>query len=105
HTNSMNGGMKTIVNVMSSIMALGSSVADVVRMTTWAPAQEIRRPQLGNLEVGAEADVAVFRLEKGRFGALDSAGGRMPSTERLLCELTLRRGQVAWDLNGLASED
>jgi dihydroorotase len=105
HTNSMNGGMKNIVNVMSTIMALGSTVSDVIRMTTWAPAQEIRRPQLGNLDVGAEADLAVFRLEKGSFGMLDSARARMPATQRLLCELTLRKGQVAWDLNGLASED
>src|SRR3954469_13268576 len=105
HTNSMNGGMKNIANVMSAVMALGSSVPDVVRMATWAPAQEIHRPQLGNLDVGAEADIAVFRVEKGQFGMLDSAKARMPSKQRLLCELTLRKGQVAWDLNGLATED
>ena len=39
HTNSMNGGMKNIDNVMTDIMGLGSSFADVVRMATWAPAQ------------------------------------------------------------------
>jgi dihydroorotase len=105
HTNSMNGGMKNINYVMSSIMALGSSLSDVIRMTTWAPAQEIQRPQLGNLDVGAEADLAVFRLEKGQFGMLDSARARMNASQRLLCELTLRKGQVAWDLNGLASDD
>jgi dihydroorotase len=101
----MNGGMKNINYVMSSIMALGSSLSDVIRMTTWAPAQEIQRPQLGNLDVGAEADLAVFRLEKGQFGMLDSARARMNASQRLLCELTLRKGQVAWDLNGLASDD
>jgi dihydroorotase len=105
HTNSMNGGMKNTANVMSAILALGSSLADVVRMTTWAPAQEIHRPQLGNLDVGAEADVAVFRVEKGQFAMLDSARARMNASQRLLCELTLRKGQVAWDLNGLAGED
>ncbi len=105
HTNSMNGGMKNINYVMSSIMALGSSLSDVIRMTTWAPAQEIQRPQLGNLDGGAEADVAVFRLEKGQFGMLDSTRARMNASQRLLCELTLRKGQVAWDLNGLASDD
>ena len=105
HTNSMNGGMKNIDNVMTDIMALGSSLADVVRMTTWAPAQEIKRPALGNLDVGAEADVAVLRLETGRYGLLDSAGARMAGTQRILCELTLRKGLVSWDLNGLASED
>jgi dihydroorotase len=90
---------------MTDIMGLGSSFADVVRMSTWAPAQEIRRPTLGNLDVGTEADVAVFRLETGRYGLLDSAGARMPGTQRILCELTLRKGVVSWDLNGLASED
>jgi len=105
HTNSMNGGMKNIDNVMTDIMGLGSSFADVVRMASWAPAQEIKRPTLGNLDVGAEADVAVFRLETGRYGLLDSAGARRPGTQRILCELTLRKGVVSWDLNGLASGD
>ncbi|HTQ55089.1 MAG TPA: hypothetical protein VMI94_11550, partial [Bryobacteraceae bacterium] len=63
------------------------------------------RPALGNLDVGAEADVAVLRLETGRFGLLDSAGARMPGTQHIVCELTLRKGAVSWDLNGLASED
>jgi dihydroorotase len=105
HTNSMNGGMKNMNNAMSDILGLGSPLADVIRMSTWAPAQEIKRPQLGNLDVGAEADIAVLRVEKGRFGLLDSAGARMNGAERIICELTLRKGQVAWDLNGLASED
>jgi dihydroorotase len=105
HTNSMNGGMKNMNNAMSDILGLGSPLADVIRMSTWAPAQEIKRPQLGNLDVGAEADIAVLRVEKGHFGLLDSAGARMTGTERIICELTLRKGQVAWDLNGLASDD
>jgi len=36
---------------------------------------------------------------------LDSAKARMPGTQRLMLELTLRKGQVVWDLNGMASED
>jgi dihydroorotase len=105
HTNSMNGGMKNMNNVMSAILGLGSPLTDVIRMSTWAPAQEIHRPQLGNLDEGAEADIAVLRVEKGHFGLLDSAGARMNGTERIVCELTLRKGQVAWDLSGLASQD
>jgi len=105
HTNSMNGGMKNMNNAMSDILGLGSSISDVIRMSTWTPAQEIKRPQLGNLDVGAEADIAVLRVEKGHFGLLDSAGARMNGTQRIVCELTLRKGQVAWDWNGLAGED
>lgn len=105
HTNSMNGGMKNINNVMSAILALGSPLADVIRMSTWAPAQEINRPQLGNLDIGAEADIAVLRVEKGAFGMLDSAQARRAGTQRIITEMTLRKGSVAFDLNGLGSED
>jgi dihydroorotase len=105
HTNSMNGGMKNFNNVMTAILALGSPIVDVIRMSTWAPAQEIHRPQLGNLDVGAEADIAVLRVEKGTFGILDSAQARLAGTQRIVTEMTLRKGSVAYDLNGLASED
>jgi dihydroorotase len=49
--------------------------------------------------------VAVFRLEKGRFGLIDSAGARHDGTERIRCELTLRKGQVVWDAEGRAAQD
>ncbi|HYM12867.1 MAG TPA: amidohydrolase/deacetylase family metallohydrolase, partial [Bryobacterales bacterium] len=105
HTGSMNAGMKDMDNVMSKFLDLGSSIEDVIRMSTVNPAKEIHRPELGNLDVGAEADVAVLRVERGQFGFLDSAGARKMGTQKIVCELTLRKGQIIWDLNGLASED
>ena len=103
HIGSMNAGMKDIVNLMSKFLALGMPLKDVVVRTTWNPAREIKQEQLGHLSVGAPADVAVLRLEKGKFGFLDQRGGRLDGTERLGCELTLRDGAVVYDLNGLAS--
>ena len=76
HINSMNAGMKDMTNLMSKLMSLGSSLQDVVRMSTVNPAKEIRRPQLGNLDVGADADVAVLRLDRGNYGFVDSAGAK-----------------------------
>jgi dihydroorotase len=102
HINSMNAGMKDMTNLMSKIMSLGSSLQDVVRMSTWSAAKDIR---LGNLDVGAPADVAVLRLDKGNFGFVDSAGARRPGNQLLVCELTLRDGKTVWDLNGRASQD
>ncbi len=105
HLNSMNGGMKDMITTMSKFLSLGSPLSEVIRMSTWSPAQEIKRPQLGNLDVGAEADIAILRLERGRFGFVDSAGARRAGDQRLVCELTLRAGKVVWDLNGRAAED
>jgi dihydroorotase len=105
HTGSMNGGMKEMINVMSKVLILGVPVAEVVRMSTWEPAKSIKRPDLGNLDVGAPADITVMRVEKGTFGYLDSALARMMGDRRLANELTVRAGQVVWDTNGLAAQD
>jgi dihydroorotase len=69
----MNAGMKDMTNVMSKFLALVMPLEDVIVRSTWNPAKEIKLEQLGNLSVGAPADVAVLRLEKGKFGFLDSA--------------------------------
>jgi len=105
HTQSMNAGMKDLSNVLSKFMALGASLPDAISRATWAPAQVIGRPDLGNLSVGAEADVAVFKLREGDFGFLDVRRLKVKGKKKLETELTLRAGKVVWDLNGLASED
>jgi dihydroorotase len=105
HTGSMNAGMKTMLNAMSSILNLGARLDQVIAMSTWNPAKQIKRLDLGSLDVGAEADVAVLRVDKGQFGFIDSAGARNSGTESIVNELTLRKGRVMFDLNGRASED
>jgi dihydroorotase len=101
HIGSMNAGMKDMLNVMSKFLAMGLPLDDVVARGTWNAARAIRHEELGHLSVGAPADVAVLRLEKGRYGFVDSFGARLDGTERLVCELTLRDGKVVYDLNGL----
>lgn len=105
HTGSMNAGMKDMPNVMSKILNLGATLDQVIAMSTWNPAKQIKRTELGHLTEGAEADVTVLRLEKGKFGFIDSAGGRLEGTQRLTAELTIRAGSVVWDLNGRATVD
>jgi dihydroorotase len=86
-------------------MSLGAGLAEVVRMSTWSPACIIGQRQLGHLDLGAEADIAVLRLERGDFGMVDSAGARRPGTQALSCEMTVRKGAVVWDRNGRAAGD
>jgi dihydroorotase len=102
HTGSMNSGMKDILNTMSKLLNLGMPLQDVVRANTVKAAEVIKRPDLGHLSVGGEADVAVLNLRKGNFGFIDSGGGKMPGDQKLECELTIKGGQVMWDLNGIS---
>ena len=77
HAGSAIAGMKDMLNVMSKFLALGLSLDEVILRSTWNPAREIKQEQLGHLSVGAPADVAVLRLEKGDFGFLDVYGARL----------------------------
>lgn len=103
HTESMNGGMKDMANVMSKFLALGMPLQEVILRSTWNPARAINRKDLGTLDVGAEADVAVFTLRTGEFGFLDVSGTRLKGKQKLEAELTIRAGRVVWDLNGIAA--
>ncbi len=105
HIGSMNSGMKDMLNVMSKFLALGLSLDQVIARSTSNPAKEIGHDELGQLGVGALADVAVLRLEKGSFGFIDSFGARLLGTQKLSCELTLRDGKIVYDTNGLARPD
>jgi dihydroorotase len=105
HTGSMNSGMKDMANLMSKFLAMGLTLQDVVADSTWHPAREIHREDLGNLSPGSGADVTVLRLERGDFGYTDMYGARLKGNQRLTCELTLRDGKVVWDLNGITRPD
>jgi dihydroorotase len=105
HTGSMNGAMMDMLTTMSKFLAMGVPLADVVRLSTWKPAQVIRHEEAGHLTVGAEADVAVLKVMEGEFGFADSDRGQLKGKQRLLCEMTLRRGQIVWDWNARAARD
>jgi dihydroorotase len=102
HVGSMNGGMKDILNTMSKFLNMGMPFGEVIRSNTARAAEVIKRADLGHLGVGAEADVAVLRVREGTFGFVDVAGGRLNGDRKLECELTVKGGEVVWDLNGLS---
>ncbi|MFI5076507.1 MAG: amidohydrolase/deacetylase family metallohydrolase [Vicinamibacteria bacterium] len=101
HISSMNAGMKDMLNVMDKCLAMGIPLPKVIAMSTWHPAREIKQDALGHLGTGAIADIAVLRLEKGKFGYLDMFGAKLSGTERLTAEMTLKDGKVVYELNGL----
>ncbi len=95
----------TMTTTMSKFLALGMPLQEVIYRSTQKPAEVIRRPELGHLSVGAEADVAVLDLLEGDFGFVDSGRARHKGTQKLECRVTLRAGNIAWDEYGLGTID
>jgi dihydroorotase len=103
HTGSMNDAMKDMLTCMTKFLAMGMSLHDVIQASTSNPAKEIKHEELGNLSVGADADVAILNLREGKFGLYDYTGYKMETNKKLECELTIRAGKIVYDLNGMAS--
>jgi len=100
HRNSVQSSMKSLPNLMSKCLAMGMSLEEVVARVTSEPARAIGRSELGQLSEGGIADIAVLRIEKGRFGFVDAGGKRIEGRRRVTAEMTLREGRVVWDLQG-----
>ncbi len=104
HRFSMNAGMKDMLNVMSKYLNMGMPLKEVLLRGSWNPAKAIRREDLGNLSVGADADIVLLSVKEGKFGYVDAAGNRIDGNRKLEAELTVRAGKVVWDLNGLTAK-
>jgi dihydroorotase len=105
HGESMNAPLIDMPTLLSKFLTLGMPLKEVVLRATWNPAQMIHHPELGHLTPGAVADVAVWRLMEGHFGYADAYGGKIDGRERLICEMTLRAGKIAWNWNALGAVD
>lgn len=102
HIGSMNNAMKDMLSVMSKFLNMGMDLQAVIKASTWQPAQIIKREELGHLSVGALADVAILTVREGNFGFFDYTGYKVEGNRKFECEMTIRDGNIVYDLNGIA---
>ena len=102
HTGSMNASMKSQIDVMSKFLLMGMPLNEVIKASTWTSAQVIKHEELGNISVGAIADVAVLNLRQGNFGFYDKTGYKIEGKQKFECEMTIKGGKIVYDLNGIA---
>jgi predicted amidohydrolase len=79
----------SMTSAMSKALASGLPLAQVIERATVVPAKALARPELGGIDEGGIADIAV----------LDTSG------KRVRCILTIRNGDVVWDTQGLSLTD
>jgi dihydroorotase len=85
----------SLTEVMSMFMALGFSLADVLRLTTSAPARVLGLDEtVGRLAPGYEADITLLREETGRWIFRDRYGVAVTGERALAPVLTVRAGEV-----------
>lgn len=100
HATSMKYQMKDLLNIMSKFLALGMSIQDVIKTVTWNPARDIKHEELGNISVGAIADITILSALSGKFWFYDHTGYKIEGTKKFECEATIKSGKIVYDLNG-----
>lgn len=102
HSGSVRTTVHSQLDAMSKCLAMGMPLHEVIYRSTVTPAQAIRRPELGTLTPGAEADVAVLEVQRGDFSYRDCGYARIDGDRRLDCVLTLRAGRLVYERDGTA---
>ena len=100
HTGNYN--ILSMTEVMSKFLVMGVPLNDIIQRSTVNPAREIRRPELGTLSVGKEADIAVLEQLNGSFGYVDCGFARMDGKVKLIARMTVRAGRIVYDPSGLS---
>lgn len=94
HRFNVDGPVHDLVTTLSKFLHLGLSLSEVIAMATTAPASALgRQGQMGTLSPGSTADIAVLRLEEGRFAFTDSFGNSVMGSRRLVPIATVGDGR------------
>lgn len=84
--------MHSLLTVAETFLALGMTLPDVLTRMTSAPAAVLGRTDIGTLDVGSRADVAILGVQEQEAAKLDTLGDRIVLRQGLVCHLALKDG-------------
>lgn len=90
-------GVFGLPRVLSKYVALGMSLAEVIRAVTFRAAQVLgEENRLGTLNPGTEGDIAIFKWKTGEFQMQDRLGNLLEIPRMLVPQCTILKGQVVY---------
>jgi dihydroorotase len=90
----MGQSFHSLLECMAKFMAIGYTLADVVKMTTASPARVLgRQDQIGAIAVGRDADITILDLVEGDFTFTDTTGQGFRGGYGLVPVHTVRAGE------------
>jgi dihydroorotase len=80
---------------MSKLLLLGMPLDEVIEASTFTPAKVLgKHDQIGTLKVGAYADIAILRIEKGKYSFVDTKGEGRIGKQKLAVTGVIWQGRV-----------
>ena len=88
--------MNDMLDLLSEFLAMGMSIPELIKTVTWNPARMIRREELGNIPVGAIADLTILKVKSGNYLFYDHGGHTIAGTEKFECAFTIKNGKIVY---------
>jgi dihydroorotase len=102
HFKNLHGPVYDMPTTMSKFLMLGVPIERVIEMSTTRPAQVLNQTdELGTLQVGTRADIAVLEKQTGTFVFTDSYEQKRIGSELLIAATTIRGGEIVPGGGGL----
>lgn len=95
----INGPVHSLVTTMSKFLALGCSMEDIIRWTTFNPSKVLRLEELGTLAEGTVADISILKVVEDPIKLTDSEGETITSDKRIIATYAVKSGKV-FSVNG-----
>jgi dihydroorotase len=95
HFYNVNGPVFDLATTVSKFVYLGIPLESALEMCITRPAQFLKmHDEIGTLEVGAHADIAIFEFAEGRFEFVDCEGQMRVGSKCLLPRGVIRSGRL-----------
>jgi dihydroorotase len=88
--------IKNILDIMSEFLAMNMSMGQVIEAVTWNPAREIHHEELGNLSVGAIADITILTVRNNKMIYYDHSGNALEGSKEIQCAFTIKSGETVY---------
>lgn len=86
--------VKSLANVMSSMMRLGMTLQQIIERVTWAPAKALSlTDRAGTMKPGMPADITVFRVDSGEFELSDCYTKVRKAEKNFVPVITFKNGK------------
>ena len=96
HSLCIDGPAYDQTTTLSKFLCMGMPIEDVVRASSYAPANALGRPDLGSLEVGSTGDATVLSIEEGNYDYVDVVGEHLEGRQKVFSRGVVINGRWWW---------
>ena len=95
HVENLSGPVFDLPTTMSKLLLLGMSLDEVIEACTFTPAKVLgKHDKIGTLKVGAYADVAILKLQKGKYTFTDTKEEGRTGKQKLTVKGVIKDNEI-----------